>query len=612
MNIQRLSQNIKVCEEALYFAQELFGKGNTGEAESLLHDVQILASTITTQLKEDQERSSFSKRAMLCSMNMEDSLNRFFCFPLKQKRILNYEILVSFYKIQQFAKWQYEILNSPESLQKYREESFQILREAHAQPSSKKKYKYKVSIIVTAYNKLEYTKLAIESIFKHTDFTKGDVELITIDNGSSDGTEDYFESLPHEKKIHHKYNMIGNPHVPFLYEGEYVISFSNDVVATPRWMEQLIFCMESSPDIAMIVPTCNKDAISANQGVAIPYENNVASIAQIEEFAEKYNSSDSHRWEERMAVMPFVSVWKNSMTSLPIIDPGFSKAQFIDDDFSTTLRRTGWKMVLAKDTFLHHFGSITLGDSKIASNHNAFQEMRQVYFEKWGVDAWESRGALGIEFTFQWIFPKKKSRILWIEPKFGMDFLQMKNYYRQKGFEDMETYAIILDPRYKPDAEYYFDHCIFAEDFLQTISDLEGGYDLIGMGAYLHEIVDGSAIDVLERLYSLLKPGGHLLVPIRNFSSASNLEKMIRAGGSVSWGLPANTFKGLSLWGVLNELSRHNLLKDFSRVSILESSQALCMELHSRLHDLFSDVCNTNDFEQIMKIALMWLDFRKK
>lgn len=56
----------------------------------------------------------------------------------------------------------------------------------------------KTSLVVLAYNQLAYTKLCMDSIYKYSNDV--DFEVITVNNGSSDGTREYFNSLPNEKK----------------------------------------------------------------------------------------------------------------------------------------------------------------------------------------------------------------------------------------------------------------------------------------------------------------------------------------------------------------------------------------------------------------------------
>ncbi|MCK4965960.1 glycosyltransferase, partial [bacterium] len=50
----------------------------------------------------------------------------------------------------------------------------------------------KASIIIPRYNQLDYTKQCITFLEKCTDLS--DVEIIIIDNGSTDGTKEYFKN----------------------------------------------------------------------------------------------------------------------------------------------------------------------------------------------------------------------------------------------------------------------------------------------------------------------------------------------------------------------------------------------------------------------------------
>ena len=49
-----------------------------------------------------------------------------------------------------------------------------------------------VSIIIPCFNAVEYTKQCMESVLIHTNVN---YELILINNGSTDGTKEYFEIL---------------------------------------------------------------------------------------------------------------------------------------------------------------------------------------------------------------------------------------------------------------------------------------------------------------------------------------------------------------------------------------------------------------------------------
>jgi len=612
MDTGKLFKNLDICEEALAFTEKLLKECRDDETDSLLKDVQLLVKCLENMLQEESDVNPLVRSAVLSCKNMEHSINKFLSSHEHRNRIFQCEVFESFLRLRFLVSWQYKILLNSETSRQYQKKMEETSREIYRNRDVKSNFKYKVSIVVLAYNKLEYTKMAIESIMKFTDFSKCNAELITINNGSSDGTEEYFEGLPHEKKLNFKHNIFGIPiRNPSIVEGEYILEFSNDALATERWLEQLLFCIESDSRIAMVVPTCNEESITNLQGIPVSYANDKNERKKIFSFASRYNQSNSDLWEERSILMPFVHISRTDVWLMPIVSAEYIKIVFVDDDYSTILRRTGWRQVLAKDTFLHHFGSITLGDSKEVSNQNSLGEMRKVYFDKWGVDAWESRGILGIEHTFQWISPKKGSRILWIEPKFGADFLSMKNFYRKNGCDDVTVDAMVVDSRYLPDAKYYFDRCIPAENLLQAIAEAQDGYDIIGMSACLHEVVDGSAVALLEKLYEILNPGGQLLVPVKNWNSASCLKEIITSGGVHPWNCPANTFKGLSMWGLLGALAQHKYLKNYSRFVLTEPDKKLCKSMHSKLAKMFSDVYDSDTFETILQVNMMWLGFQK-
>ena len=130
--------------------------------------------------------------------------------------------------------------------------------------------------------------------------------VIVVNDGSTDGTEEYFNNLPHEKKINLKYNVynhLGWGIARHIAEGAYVVYFSNDAVATPRWLENLLRVHEEMPEVFWTVPTCNENCISNAQGIPVDYENTFEDMGKMEAFAARNNRSNPLLWEERAARM---------------------------------------------------------------------------------------------------------------------------------------------------------------------------------------------------------------------------------------------------------------------------------------------------------------------
>ena len=92
----------------------------------------------------------------------------------------------------------------------------------------------KLSIITLTLNKLDYTKKFIKSLFEYTK----DFELIIVDNGSTDGTVEYLETLDNIKLIKNYENKgfsTGNNQGIAIAKGEYIGFLNNDILLYPNW-----------------------------------------------------------------------------------------------------------------------------------------------------------------------------------------------------------------------------------------------------------------------------------------------------------------------------------------------------------------------------------------
>lgn len=473
-------------------------------ADGLLQKVYLYARNILASIEELQRDPSLFVRVFSCEIRP---------FILEMRRLWHLAA---------------EVLSDEGRRAQHQAALMQAMRDLHTAPPSE--YPYDVSIVLCAYNKLEYTRAAVESIFAHTDFSNGRVELITINNGSDDGTREYFESLPHTKKINLKYNILGFNAAQYIAEGEYYVGYSNDVVATPHWLENLLVAMESDGRIAMAVPTCNEESISNVQGIPVPYPNTFDGMEEMQRFAETYNYRKPTILEDRSQLMPFLCIAPKRLHQMGLIDPIYTQGEFVDDDLSTLLRRTGWRQVLLKDTFMHHFGGVTLGEGRKKEVGNALDAMRRVYYEKWGVDAWDSRGNfISVEDVWTWHTLRNHERALILEPRFGDLACALVNAYRRSGFTPHMT-AAVFDRRYLPDTDYIFDETMTAAEVEEIAVQSAVQYDIISAGCYLDELPVKDIIDAIEHLYGLLAEGGVLILPVRNPSSAYELAHVMNMG----------------------------------------------------------------------------------
>ncbi len=475
-----------------------------------------------------QDTSQFLPQISLYFRNIGASIDEALHDPAQLRRIFSMEIRPFLIETDRLWAFQADVLSSEEGIARYRQEMMRRVKALRTAPCEQ--YRYDVSIVVLAYNKLEYTKVAIESIFAHTDFSAGNIELITINNGSDDGTRAFFDRLPHRKKVNLTYNVLGLNLSQHIIEGKYYILFSNDVVATPHWLENLLAAMQSDERIAMAVPICNEEGATNLQGVPVPYRNTLEDMEKMQAFAAEHNRRNDRLWEERSQLMPFISILRSDLYCAGLLDPAYTRSEFVDDDESTLLRRNGWRQLLLKDTFMHHFGGVTLGAGRYKGAGNAIADMRRVYYTKWGVDAWDSRGTFsGMEVLNEWHDVRDGERILVLEPRFGDSACSILNMYRRRGMRSCMT-AVVFDTRYCEDTGYLFDHVIRAKQIEDVSLHTTEKYDVISTGCYLDELPMQAVIRSLELLYQLLAPGGILFLPVRNPGSAYELDAILHRG----------------------------------------------------------------------------------
>lgn len=436
----------------------------------------------------------------------------------------SYEVRPLFLDLRYQLDLEYNILRHPEREEEYLAQTLAAFEAARKRPR-RTDFKYRISIIVPAYNKVEFSRCAIESIFRHTDFSREDIELITINDGSSDETEEYFNSLPHEKKINLKYNVynhLGWGIARHIVEGEYVVYFSNDAVATPHWLENLLAVHAAEQDVFWVVPTCNAGCIANYQGIPVDYENTFEAMGEMEQFAAHYNVSNSLLWEERAVLMPFVSVVPN-LFDVPEIraDYRYVMCDFEDDDFSTMLRRSGFRQILAKDTFVHHFGGMTLNEVRTKrGKYKSIVSMRPVFYEKWKVDPWESRGHL----YFVDVFLKELCvlhvpvRILIIEPRFCEGLLYIRNHFRRLQ-KKVVIDAIVTDAHYLADVQYMADSVRRLPSLDHLAEELFGCYDIILIGAALNDLDIPHIIPFFQTCHEHLHVHGFIYASLHNFNS---------------------------------------------------------------------------------------------
>ncbi|MEY8356417.1 glycosyltransferase [Lachnospiraceae bacterium 54-53] len=289
--------------------------------------------------------------------------------------------------------------------------------------------KYLVSIFIPVYNKLEYTKKCLDSLYRYTDFEKYQCELILLNDGSTDETDIYFESLGIRKVLTLKEN-VKTMIFSLMYrvcQGKYAVFVNNDTILTSHWLDNLLACIKSDETIISVVPSTPNTSNLQSMTVRLTPEN-------VQEEAKNHNKTNPLLWEERSRLMPVIALYDiNKVNTIGFADRYFYTMEFWDDDFSFRARRAGYKQILCRDTWCYHFGSVSGGEDQV--KHRTLENGRELFLRKHGVDAWGEGFCydpyLGGHLESTMVYQPAEGKILGIDTGFGGDVRHIKNMLKR-------------------------------------------------------------------------------------------------------------------------------------------------------------------------------------
>lgn len=387
-----------------------------------------------------------------------------------------------------------------------------------------------VSIYFLAYNNLEkYTIPAIEALIRYTRHI--DYEILLIDNGSTDGTFEYFKSLQFKRKRIYRvtknlgalYPMLAIKHIcgGRVFRGKYTLILPNDIIVTRNWLKNMLICIESDERIGMVVPRA--DNVSNLQSVGWTYTD----PADMQAKAALFNKSNPSLWEERIRLITLAQLIPTNVLHLYDFDNAFIH-NFADDDISFAYRRLGYKLILCGDTFIHHAGSVVL-KTGTESFREDIEKGKKIFGQKYyGIDAWEDVINFECEMV-QYVLldakVKNENLILGVDVRCGTPLLDLKNGLRRKNMYDTKLSAFTSAAKYWQDLSSICDNGVYDGPIEQIQEKIRKNYyDYIIWAEYIN------TYDEIEKLvlgmFSCLSKDGRLVFKVKRFSDANSMEKI--------------------------------------------------------------------------------------
>lgn len=262
----------------------------------------------------------------------------------------------------------------------HRADSFdKALNELHEPP---------VSVIVLTYNNLAFTEACLASIEAYSDY--GNLEVIVVDNASSDGTPDWLRewvqapsAAGHDRRlILNQRNLgfsAGNNVGLRAARGEFLVLLNNDTYVTPGWIRGLCNHLRAEPTLGLLGPVTNN--IGNEAKLDISYEGMDEMMAKA---ALHTRAHPGQRRPLRTAAFFCVAMRREVYECVGEMDEDFGVGFFEDDDYCRRVEQAGLSVACAEDVFVHHHLSASFDILKAEARKELFEANRAIYERKWG------------------------------------------------------------------------------------------------------------------------------------------------------------------------------------------------------------------------------------
>lgn len=353
-------------------------------------------------------------------------------------------------------------------------------------PEEKREYVVDLFIQIIGYNHLDYTKRCVESVLKNLP-SNITTEIVVFNHGSNDETKDYFEKMSEVKVLNVAINGV-MPCVTFkaLSRGRYTLNVSNDIIIGKNAIYNLYHCAVEHEYYGYIVPAT--PAISNLQSICAEYNN----IFEFEAFSLKNNIYDEKRHEQRVRLCNPLQIMPTGLMLQLSYDMyidkccGINFLSFPDDKNSLWMRRHGYKCILAKDAYCHHYGAVTLKHDlgKSEEQKQFYLDGRKDFQDKYGVDPWGTGFCYNYNLFQTWeIPPIDGANILGINCGLGSNSLKVKEVMREKGAQNVTLYNVTQEDRFLEDLKGVSDYAVT----FSTLSDIG---ELTGRREFDYIVVD--------------------------------------------------------------------------------------------------------------------------
>ena len=217
------------------------------------------------------------------------------------------------------------------------------------------------SLVIVTHNALAYTQRCLHSIRARTAVP---YELILVDNGSTDGTPAYLQSIPSATVLTNSTNL-GFPAAANqglrASRGDQVVLLNNDVLVTSGWLRRMLGALVQDPRIGLVGPYTNCTAGPQRLGVSY------TDPEDADDFAWQWGAAHAGQVRDVPGVMGFCLLLRREVIErVGYLDEAFGIGLCEDVDYCRRAAASGFRSAIAEEAYVHHFGHVTFHSAGLA------------------------------------------------------------------------------------------------------------------------------------------------------------------------------------------------------------------------------------------------------
>jgi GT2 family glycosyltransferase len=243
----------------------------------------------------------------------------------------------------------------------------------------------RVSVLVVTYGNLALTRLCLASLQRSAGALP--FEVIVVDNASPDDSAAWL--LATEKQQLLPLTVVANPRnagfaagnnlAASRARGEVIVFLNNDCVVVPGWLERLVGHLDRDPSIGLVGPVTNS---GGNAEAQLP--TSYADLDGMRAFADDYTRAHAGQLDDVPMLPLFCAAMPRArFEAVGGLDERYGRGLFEDDDLAMAVRRRGWRVTLARDVFVHHYGGASFSRLLSSEYLRLWWNNRRVYERKW-------------------------------------------------------------------------------------------------------------------------------------------------------------------------------------------------------------------------------------